>query len=215
MSCTHVCALSWHPQLSPKWPSSKGDFTSAQLKPISRTPGRWTIYATLSVTLNASLTCWLASLILSRGAKARICTISHMRTRMLWHETHRPGPDAYPHTATIFIQVFILVKDVRRCWDSRSKYTWNIVAFCYLRELIKLFNSHKIFLDSLDAADETGRRTTWKSHNHWNWTDPRGYATTDSPSVQTIPKTTNHSPVEARYSRMGRKFSIHARTLSS
>jgi hypothetical protein len=62
---------------------------------------------------------------LSRGPEARICIISHMRTRMLWHETHLPGPDVYLHTTTIFIQVFILIQNIRRCWDSRSKYTYN------------------------------------------------------------------------------------------
>jgi len=36
---------------------------------------------TISVTLDGSVTCSLASL--SRGPEARICTISHMRTRML------------------------------------------------------------------------------------------------------------------------------------
>jgi hypothetical protein len=72
---------------------------------------------------------WLAWLFLSRGPKARICTISYMRTRMLWHETYHPGPDAYPHTATIFIQVFILIQDIRRCWDSWSKYTCNTSVY--------------------------------------------------------------------------------------
>jgi hypothetical protein len=33
----------------------------------------------------------------------------------LKHETHHPGPDAYPDTATIFIHVFILIQDIRRC----------------------------------------------------------------------------------------------------
>ena len=42
----------------------------------------------------------------------RVCTT--------WHETHHPGPDAYPHTVTILIQVFILIQDFRRCWDSHA-----------------------------------------------------------------------------------------------
>jgi len=46
-------------------------------------PAAVTVYQTCNkpVTLDASLTC-LASL--SRGPKARICIISHMRTRMLY-----------------------------------------------------------------------------------------------------------------------------------
>jgi hypothetical protein len=41
----------------------------------------------------------------------RVCTA--------WHETHNPSPNAYPHTVTIFIQVYILIQDFRRCWDFR------------------------------------------------------------------------------------------------
>ena len=57
----------------------------------------------------------------------RVCTI--------WHETHHPGPDAYPDTATIFIQVFILIQDIKRCWDSWCKYTCNITRCIYMDRL--------------------------------------------------------------------------------
>jgi hypothetical protein len=121
--CVRVCTA-WHETHNPGPDAYPHTVTSLHSHTRLQTMLRLTCN-NQGVTLDGSVTCWLAWLVLSRGPKARICTISHMRARMLWHETHHPGPNAYPHTATILIQVFILIQDMRRCWDSRSKYTCN------------------------------------------------------------------------------------------